>query len=363
MRLKKKWFVGLVILAAGAATVVTIMALRSSNDNLTTIETAQVVRRDIGSTVLATGIIKPMVGAEVKVGSRISGVVKRLRANIGDYVKAGQVIAELEDSELQAKVNQNLAAVEKARADLEYAQTAFGRDQSLLEKALVSQQQVDQSETSLKVAEALLKQAEANLDYARVQLSYATIHSPISGVIASVSTQEGEAVSASLAAPMFVSIIDLTRLEVQVFVDETDIGKIQIGQEARFTVDTYADTDFKGAVTAIYPKAVIQDNVVNYIVTVGINDSQGKILRPEMTTNMTIYLETRKNVLSVPTSAITRERGERYVTVVDGERRSQRKVKTGWKDGPWIEIAGGVKEGETVLLEAPASPTESDVRR
>lgn len=350
MRLKKKWFVGLVILAAGAATVVTIMALRSSNDNLTTIETARVARRDIGSTVLATGIIKPMVGAEVKVGSRISGVVKRLRANIGDYVKAGQIIAELEDSELQARVNQNLAAVEKARADLEYAQAVFGRDQSLSQKDLISQQQIDQSETSLKVAEALLKQAEANLDYARVQLSYTIIYSPISGVIASVSTQEGEAVSASLAAPTFVSVIDLTRLEVQVFVDETDIGKIQIGQEALFTVDTYADSDFKGAVTAIYPKAVIQDNVVNYVVTLTITDFQEKTLRPEMTTNVTIRLETRKNVLTVPTNAILREQGERYVTVIDDGRTSQRKVKAGWKDNGFTEIVSGLEEGETILV-------------
>lgn len=348
--MKKKWIVILVLPAIVATSIVMLVALRNRDTSAAPTETARVVRRDIGSTVLATGIIKPMVGAEVKVGSRISGVVKRLRANIGDYVTAGQIIAELEDSELQARVNQNLAAVEKARADLQYAQTAFGRDQSLLEKALVSQQQVDQSETSLKVAQALLKQAEANLDYARVQLSYTTIQSPISGVIASVSTQEGEAVSASLSAPTFVSIIDLTRLEVQVFVDETDIGKIQIGQEARFTVDTYADSDFRGAVTAIYPKAVIQDNVVNYVVTLTITDFQEKTLRPEMTTNVTIRLETRMNVLAVPTIAILREQGERYVTVMDDGRTSQRKVKTGWKDNGFTEVISGLEEGETILI-------------
>ena len=348
--MKKKWIALLALVVIGAVSVVVIATLRRSDDDAAASETAQVARRDIGSTVLATGIIKPKVGAEVKVGSRISGVVKRLRANIGDYVTAGQIIAELEDSELQARVNQNFAAVEKARADLQYAQTAYGRDQSLLEKALISQQQIDQSETSLKVAEALLKQAEANLDYARVQLSYATIHSPISGVIASVSTQEGEAVSASLAAPTFVSIIDLTRLEVQVFVDETDIGKIQIGQEARFTVDTYADSDFRGAVTAIYPKAVIQDNVVNYVVTLTITDFQEKTLRPEMTTNVTIRLGTRMNVLAVPTTAILREQGERYVTVMDSGRASQRKVKTGWKDNGFTEIVAGLEEGETILV-------------
>jgi macrolide-specific efflux system membrane fusion protein len=349
--MKRKWFIIIgVIVLVGAMAVVGAMVFRTNDKKSSALQAAQVVRRDIGSTVLATGIIKPMVGAEVKVGSRISGVVKRLRANIGDYVKAGQIIAELDDAELQARFNQNLAASAKAQADLNYARSFFERTQSLRQKELVSTQEADQAETSLKSAEAQLKQAEANLEYAKVQVSYTIIFSPISGVIASVSTQEGETVSASLAAPTFVSIIDLRRLEVQVYVDETDIGKIRVGQQASFTVDTYPDTDFKGTVTAIYPKAVIQDNVVNYIVTTEITDSQAKTLRPEMTTNVIISLETRKNVLAVPTSAITRERGDRYVTVIEGEKRIQRKVKVGWKDNGFTEIISGLKEGETILV-------------
>ena len=349
--MKKKWFIiiGIIVLV-GALAVVGTIVFRGNNKKSSALQTAQVVRRDVGSTVLATGIIKPMVGAEVKVGSRISGVVKRLRANIGDHVKSGQIIAELDDAELQARLNQNLAALAKAQADLTYARSVFERTQSLRQKELVSTQEADQAETSLKTAEAQLKQAEANLEYAKVQVSYTTIFSPISGVIASVSTQEGETVSASLSAPTFVSIIDLRRLEVQVYVDETDIGKIKVGQEASFTVDTYPDTDFKGTVTAIYPKAVIQDNVVNYIVTAEITDSQGKLLRPEMTTNVTISLETRKNVLAVPTNAITRERGDRYVTVMEGGKQIQRKVKAGWKDNGFTEIISGLKEGETILV-------------
>lgn len=355
---KRKW-----IIIAGSIVLVAAMAfvgnniLRGNNDKTVSLQTARVERRDVGSTVLATGIIKPMVGAEVKVGSRISGVVKRLRANIGDHVKAGQVIAELDDAELQARLTQNLAALAKAQADLQYARATFERDQTLLTKDLISQQQADQSETALKVAEAQLKQAEANVEYARVQLSYAQISSPTSGVIASVSTQEGETVSASLSAPTFVSIIDLHRLEVQAFVDETDIGKIHVGQEASFTVDTYADTDFKGKVTAIYPKAVIQDNVVNYIVTVEIIDFQEKTLRPEMTTNVSIHLAMRKNVLTVPTGAIVRERGERFVTVLEGEKKVQRKVKVGWKDNGFTEIISGLKEGDTVAI-IESVPTE-----
>ena len=349
--MKRKWYivVGVTLLLAVVAFVGSSV-LRGKGEKASTAETALVARRDIGSTVLATGIIKPMVGAEVKVGSRISGVVKQLRANIGDYVRAGQIIAELDDAELQAKLNQNVAALSKAKADLNYAKLAFERELSLLKQEFTSQQQADQAETALMIAEAQYKQAEANLEYARVQVSYTKIYSPISGVIASVSTQEGETVSASLTAPTFVSIIDLRQLEVQVYVDETDIGKIRIGQEASFTVDTYPDTDFKGTVTAIYPKAIIQDNVVNYIATVEINESLGKILRPEMTTNVTISLETRKNVLAVPTSAITRERGDRYVTVIEGEKRIQRKVKVGWKDNGYTEIISGLKEGEQILV-------------
>jgi macrolide-specific efflux system membrane fusion protein len=347
--MKKKWFAIIGVLVLGAAAAAVTMILSGNGEKSSATETAAVVRRDIGSTVLSTGIIKPMVGAEVKVGSRISGVVRQLRANIGDHVRAGQVIAELDDAELQARLNQNLAALAKAQADLEYARSTSERTQSLRQKELVSAQESDLAATSVRVAHAQLKQAEANLEYARVQVSYTTISSPTAGVIASVSTQEGETVSASLAAPTFVSIIDLRRLEVQAFVDETDIGKIQLGQEGSFTVDTYPDTDFKGTVTAIYPKAVIQDNVVNYIVTLHISDFQGKTLRPEMTTNVTIDLEIRKNVLAVPTSAITRERGERYVTVIDGVRTFQRKVTTGWKDNGFTEIITGLKEGEQIL--------------
>jgi RND family efflux transporter MFP subunit len=348
--MKKQWLVIIGIIMVGVAVALAVIIFRNNRDKTPALETVQVVRRDIGSSVLATGIIEAMVGAEVKVGSRISGVVKRLRANIGDHVQANQIIAELDDAELQAKLNQNIAALAKAQADLDLARSTFERIKSMRQKALVSEQDSEQAETSVKTAEAMLKQAEANLEYAKVQVGYTKIYSPISGVIASVSTQEGETISANLSAPTFVTIIDLRRLEVQADVDETDIGKIQIGQEASFTVDTYSDTDFKGIVTAIYPKAIIQDNVVNYIVTVRIADAQGKTLRPEMTTNVTIYLETRKNVLVVPTSAIARERGERTVTVMEGEKKIQRKVKVGWKDNGFTEIISGVKEGEQIFV-------------
>ncbi|MGD9928554.1 MAG: efflux RND transporter periplasmic adaptor subunit [Mangrovibacterium sp.] len=343
------WIIGSLLIIA-ASFMVWFYFFKPSDKNGKNGQTSEVVRRDIGSTVLATGIIKPQVGAEVKVGSRVSGVVKKLRANIGDYVQAGQVIAELDNAELQAKLNQNLAALSKAEADFEYAKLNMERQKSLLEQNYISQQQFDIAENAFKITGAQLKQAEANVEVAKVQLSYTTIYALTSGIISSVSTQEGETVLAGLAAPTFVNIIDLDRLEVQVYVDETDIGKIFTGQEVTFTVDTYSDTDFKGKVTAIYPKAVIQDNVVNYIVVVEIEDFQGKILRPEMTTTVIIHLETRKDVLTVPSRAIARERGERFVTVIDGETQTKKKIKTGWYDNSYTEVTEGLRENEFVLL-------------
>ena len=348
--MKKFWFVLGIALVIAAAVFFGRSFLIKESDNQSGSRTVPVVRRDIGSSVLATGIVKPLVGAEVKVGSRVSGVVKHLGAQIGDFVEAGQIIAELDDAELKAKLDQNMAALERAEADLEYARINLERKRLLLKENIISLQEVDLAKNANKIALAQVAQAKANVEFARVQLGYTRIYAPISGVIASISTQEGETVAASLAAPTFVNLIDLKRHEVQAFVDETDIGRIRTGLETAFTVDTYPDTDFLGTVTAIYPKAVIQDNVVNYIVTVGITDVKDKILRPEMTASVNILLETRKNVLSVPTSAITRERGERFVTVLEDGNPVRRKIKIGWKHDGYTEITSGLREGEKVVV-------------
>ena len=324
--------------------------LPDKNENREQYQTALVTRRDLGSSVLATGIVKAMVGAEVRVGSRVSGIVKKLHANVGDVVQKRQLIAELDPTELQAKYNQTKAALENAIANFEYAKLDLERQKSLIKQNYISQNQVDLAEKSFEVNKAQLEQAKANLEFAKVQLDYTNITAPIAGVVASVSTQEGETVAASFAAPTFVTIIDLARLEVWAYVDETDIGRIQDGQSAIFTVDTYPDTDFEGAVTAIYPKAVIQDNVVNYVVTLKITDHKEKTLRPEMTANVTIYLDARKGVLTIPLSAIKRERGERFVTVLEGEKQVSRKVKTGWTSNGLIEIVSGLQEDETVII-------------
>ena len=313
-------------------------------------EVHTVGRRDISATVMAMGVVRPMVGAEVKVGSRVSGVVTRLRANIGDHVRAGEVIAEIDDAEFRARLVQSEASLARARAEAELAKVNLERLETMVEREFVSRQQVDVAESALQVALAQEKLAEANLESARIQLSYTRITAPVSGVVASVATQEGETVAASFAAPTFVNIIDLDRLEVQAYVDETDIGRIQEGQAARFSVDSYPAEEFEGVVTAIYPKAVIQDNVVNYVVTVEITDRKDRTLRPEMTAAVTIVLEPRADVLAVPAVAVGRDRAERFVTVMENGMPVRRTVRVGWTQGGWTEITDGLAEGERVLL-------------
>jgi RND family efflux transporter MFP subunit len=313
----------------------------------------------MGSSVLATGIIKPGVGAEVRVGSRVSGIVKRLHVKIGDRVEKGQLLGELERTEFQARYNQAEAALENAGARLNYATLNLDRQRALIKKNFTSQNKVDEAERAHEVAGSDLKQARANLDYAGIQLGYTWIRAPIPGVVASVSTQEGETVAASFTAPTFVIIIDLARLEVWAYVDETDIGRIKEGQRAYFTVDTYPDTDFEGKVTAIYPKAEIRDNVVNYVTIIDITGNKGRILRPEMTATVRIFQQSRSKVLVIPKRAIRRQQGKKHVYVAKGTQAVKRWVNVGWTDGEYIEITRGLTEGEKVIIEKKgmASPT------
>jgi RND family efflux transporter MFP subunit len=236
-------------------------------------------------------------------------------------------------------------AVAKAKAALLVAEAA--RDH---EKAV--------HEERLKELAAALARAEAARDNARVRLSYATIRAPIAGVIGSVSTEKGETVAAGLNAPTFVTIVDLRRLQVDAFVDEVDIGRIRVGQKAVFTVDAFPDREFEGKVVAIYPEAVIQENVVNYDVVVEITSAYEGLLRPEMTANVIIDLEARAGVLAVPARAVKRERGRTVVYVLTDGRPEPRPVTIGWREGRWIEVVDGVREGQTVLLESPGGNTD-----
>jgi RND family efflux transporter MFP subunit len=208
----------------------------------------------------------------------------------------------------------------------------------------------------IRIAEAQVASKQAKLAEANARLAYATIRASISGTVASVATQEGETVAAGLNAPTFVTIIDLARLQVDAFVDEVDIGKVKVAQKANFTVDAFPAREFEGKVSAIYPKAIIQDNVVNYDVVIDIAGDYEELLRPEMTTNVTIFLDARRGVPAIPAQALRREQGRSVVYVLTDSRPRRREVKVGWRDGQWVEVVDGLVEGQTVLLGPPPAP-------
>jgi HlyD family secretion protein len=313
-------------------------------------ETAIVKKRSLSSTVLATGIIKPKVGAEVRVGSRVSGTVKQLNAHVGDIVKRGDLLARLDDVELTALYNQVAANLDNATTVLKYAKIEKERQETLLAANVSSRQACDQAVREYDIARAQVAQMTAMLAYAKVQLDYTKIVAPIDGAVASVSTQEGETVAAQFAAPTFLTIIDLKRLEVRAYVDETDISKVAEGQKAEFTVDTYAGTTFEGVVKAIYPKAELIDNVVNYVVIIDISDRKGKILRPEMTTTVNILNESLDGVVAIPNKAIAHNNGDDFVYVLNAGKPEERKVTVGAKTKSLTQIMSGLQENEIVIL-------------
>ena len=314
------------------------------------IRTVLVSRRDIGSTVLSTGVVRPKVGAEVRVGARVSGVLERLYITVGDQVRKGQLLGQLDSTELNARRMQAQASLENAQAEFAYAEDEYARGVELREKEIIPETQFALMERQRDVASSQVRQAEANLAAAQIQLGYTKIFAPISGVVAEVATQVGETVAASFAAPTFVTIIDLDRLEVWAYVDETDIGRVAVGQRAVFTVDTYADTDFEGTVTAIRPKAEIQDAVVNYVTVIEIARGHGKILRPEMTTTVNVELERRENALAIPNGAVRWDADGAYAVVQRGEDRIRRGIRVGYRGREYSEVLEGLNEGDRIII-------------
>lgn len=355
------WGAGIAAVAIAGVALARTGSGRSADTAGSGPSTVRVTRRDIGSQVKATGVIKPRVGAQVRVGSRISGVVKRLYVQTGDSVAQGQLLAELDDRDFVALRDQAAATLKQLEANLRYARADLARKRELLNARSLAQSDLDVVERDVAVGEQQVAAARANLDFATSQVSYARITAPIAGVVASVATEEGETVAASFSAPTFLTLLDPSRLEVWAYVDETDIGRIRNGQTARFTVDTYGDEEFEGHVTAVHPTAEIRDNVVDYVTVLQFKTPKGRTLRPEMTTTVRIALATRQNALAVPIRSVHWQGTRAYVLVPPpssapaNQPAERRWVTTGLKDDTYIEVLNGLREGDTVLVGDPTT--------
>jgi RND family efflux transporter MFP subunit len=312
----------------------------------------RIARETLVESTVATGTVKTKVGAEVKVGSQISGVVADLKVNVGDQVRKGDVLATIRSDEREARVRSLKAELTSALAEMEYAESELRKNEQM--RDLVPTLQIENSQKNLKVKQAAVARARASLAEAEIQLRYAVIAAPVSGTIGSVSTYRGETVAASLAAPTFVTIVDLDRLEVQAYVDETDIGKVHVGQPVSIRVDAYPRNELSGVVQAIYPKAQLINNVVNYVVIIDLVDRAGLLIRPEMTAHVTFILEKKDGVISIPRSALLRESGRTFVVVRQGEGWIERPVTTGLQTRDRIEIVSGLAEGQTIVSDKQA---------
>jgi RND family efflux transporter MFP subunit len=320
------------------------------------VATLRVQRGDLAEPVVATGTVKPQVGAEVKVGSQVSGVVKKLFVKVGDKVSKGALLAALDDT--QAKLR-----VEQARAELDsaIAEEAFARQDIVKAEALerfeqrpagVASLNLETSRRNLAVKTAVVAQARAGVADAQLQLSFTKIEAPISGLIQSITTHEGETVAASFSTPTFLTIMDLDRLEVQAFVDETDIGNVRAGQVVKLRLVSYPGKQLTGKVRTIYPSAQIVNNVVNFLVIVDIVDSQQLSIHPEMTAYVDFVLEKARNVLTVPRSAVLHRDGADYVVERTPTGWEEKPVRPGARTAQRVEILSGVPEGREIAADA-----------
>lgn len=358
-----------------------------------------------------TGIIKPEEGAEVKTGSRFTGVIERLHVRLGDAVTKGQVIAELDNREQVAECQRLEATIRKLKAELDmarktyplqiletqamldaasaeriYTQKKLRRIESLHRASAISKDEAERVRQEADIAHASrvqqktarerleeefalrtiyltesIAEAEAELATADIRRSYATIVSPMDGVVSEITAQEGETLVAGLQVAYLVTVLDPKRLELQMFVDENDIGRVQPGTRVAFTVESFRDRVFEGTVDLIHPGPEIRNNIVYYRALVRLSPETALSLRPEMTARCTVIVSEKDNVLCIPNAAFKWIQNKKVVFVEDGQSVRPVLVRTGIEGLTHTEVLEGLVPGQKVAtsLELPAELPEA----
>ncbi len=263
---------------------------------------ARVDKGDVVATVTATGTLSAVT--TVQVGSQVSGIIAKLHVDFNSTVKKGQLLAELDPTPFQQTVDQRRADLEKAKVELRNAELSLTRSKSLTAQQLLAQSDLDAAQTTRDSAAAAVSQAQAALKQAETNLSYTRIASPIDGVVVSRQYDVGQTVAASFQAPVLFTIAqDLTKMQVLTNIDEADVGRVRVAQEATFSVDAFPDQPFRGAVSQIRLSPQTVQNVVTYPVMLDVANPDLK-LKPGMTANVQVPVEVRKDVLRVPNASL-----------------------------------------------------------
>ena len=361
MKNKKLW------IGIGAVVLVGLIAWLLSGDKKeekVEFETAKVAKQDISTSITATGTIEPVTS--VTVGTQVSGIVSKLYVDYNSVVKKGQVIAELDKTNLISELNRAKADLTSAQSTLNYETANFKRYQTLFDKGLVSANDYESARLSYDKARQTVASSRESVQKAQTNLGYATITSPIDGVVLSKSVEEGQTVAASFNTPeLFTIAQDLTDMRVIADIDEADIGGVKEGQRVTFTVDAFPDDKFEGQVTQVRQQATTSSNVVTYEVVISAPNKDLK-LKPGLTANVTIFTLERNGVLALPAKAlrfmpneallskdqqIADVEAKAKVWTLEGSTFKAHAVETGTTNGMLTEITSGIGEGTEVLVD------------
>ena len=359
-KLSKVWLIvaGVIIIALA------VYALSGSKKKEEiSFETVAVAPANIMNSITATGTIEPVTS--VTVGTQVSGIVSKLYVDYNSVVKKGQVIAELDKTNLMSQLNTAKTQLATAQSQLNYQTTNFNRYKTLYQKGLVAADEYDNAKLSYTQAKEQVASAKEEVQRAQTNLGYATITSPIDGVVLSKSVEEGQTVAASFSTPELFKIAqDLTNMQVVADVDEADIGDVKEGERVSFTVDAYPDDTFEGTVKQVRQEATTTNNVVTYEVVISAPNADLK-LKPGLTANVTIYTAERKGVLSVQSKALrfTPQKetvgkmkivdhtgnAKNKVWTIEGNNIVAHKVNIGMTDGTNTQILNGISAGTKVI--------------
>ena len=352
------------VAAVAATAIIAWVFSGGKKEQQVTFDTAKVEPANIKNSVKATGSVEPVTS--VTVGTQVSGIISKLYVDYNTVVKKGQVIAELDKTNLISELNTAKANLASAQSTLNYEQTNYSRYATLYKKGLVSADEYDSAKLNYEKARESVAQAREMVQKAQTNLSYAIITSPIDGIVISKSVEEGQTVAASYATPeLFTIAKDLKDMQVVADVDEADIGDVKEGERVTFTVDAYPDDTFEGVVKQVRQEATTTNNVVTYEVVISAPNAELK-LKPGLTANVTIYTAERQNVLSVPTKALrftpTQDlfkgckiidcKGKNKVWTREGNTFKAHAVQIGMSDGIHTEILGGISSGQEVVTDA-----------
>lgn len=384
IKISKVW-----ILVAIVVVLAVVLFLLSGNKKKEQVQfnTAEVAPANIVNTVTATGTIEPVTS--VTVGTQVSGIVSKLYVDYNSVVKKGQVIAELDKSNLVSELNSAKANLEQAKASLSSAESSlsyqaanFRRNKALYQKGLISGNDYESARLSYQTAMASVSSARDQVSAAREQvkkaqtnLGYATITSPIDGIVLSKSVEEGQTVAASFSTPTLFTIAkDLTNMQVVADVDEADIGDVKVGERVTFTVDAYPDNTFSGTVKQVRQEATTTNNVVTYSVVISAPNADLK-LKPGLTATVTIYTQENKGVLSVPSKALrfTPEKetvggmkikdianAKNKVWTIEGNTVVAHRVNIGMTDGSHTQILSGISRDAKVITGISSATSDDD---